>query len=70
MEKIISKLVAELRVAKLQAAGAEGSRVALAAFTAITRRLEASLAENISAVASLSGTVRKGCELVVSKNSL
>lgn len=58
LEKIISKLMVELRAAKLHAAARGSGRVAIGTFHAIGGRLETALRENVAAVESLDANLR------------
>jgi len=69
LEKIISKLMGELRAAKLHAAAAGGGPRALGAFEAATTRLEAQLRDNATSVGALEVTLRKGLETVAERLS-
>ena len=52
--------MAELRAAKLHAAGAGTGRAALSAFSAVAGRLEAALRDNAAATSGLEGALRAG----------
>ena len=63
LEKIISRLMSELRTSKVEAAaGGGGGRAALASFTAIGERVEGLLRDNAFAFANLNCTLRKGLD--------
>ncbi|KOO30371.1 hypothetical protein Ctob_004441 [Chrysochromulina tobinii] len=66
LEKIISRLVGELRAAKVHAASASlgGAESALATFKQLHSRLEQQLLDNSAAVCMLQGEVRRGLEAV------
>ena len=66
LEKIISRLVAELRAAKVHAASASlgGAESALGTFKQLHARLEQQLLDNGAAVCMLQGEVRRGLEAV------
>jgi hypothetical protein len=66
LEKIISRLVGELRAAKVHAASASlgGAESALATFKQLHARLEQQLLDNSAAVCMLQGEVRRGLEAV------
>ena len=66
LEKIISRLVGELRAAKVHAASASlgGAESALATFKQLHARLEQQLLDNGAAVCMLQGEVRRGLEAV------
>ena len=67
LEKIISKLMTELRAAKLQAASAGCGKAALTSFESISSRLEAQLRDNATAVGVVEVTLRKGLETVAER---
>lgn len=69
LEKIISKLMGELRAAKLHAAATGGGQRALLAFEAAAARLEAQLRDNATSVGALEVTLRKGLETVAERLS-
>ena len=69
LEKIISKLMGELRAAKLHAAAAGSGPRALSAFESAATRLEGQLRDNATSVSALEVTLCKGLETVAERLS-
>jgi hypothetical protein len=67
LEKIISRLMGELRAAKLHAVGSGAGQAALASFDAATCRLEAAMRDTASSVDGIDGTLRAGFEAVAER---
>ena len=64
LERIIGKLMAELRAAKLHAAGAGGAQRSMAAFDTVAERLEAQLRDHSHSMIALEGSMHRGLEVV------
>lgn len=67
LERIISKLMSELRNAKLHAASGHATKISRASFADAGTRLQAALADNAAGLRVLDGTLRTGLDAAAAR---